>query len=238
MKIEILHLLDGASRAEGLTVVIDVFRAFSMACYLFDNGAKAIYPVQTVQEAFALQQKLDNPFLIGERNERPIPGFHFGNSPTHILNHSFSGKSIIHTTSAGTQGVLHATGASQRLTGSFVNAPAIIAYIQRAKPDKVSLVCMGYSLLHPTEEDTLCAAYIYAGLKGLPFNLNRAVQTIRYSSAKRLFAPENQAHSPVTDFYLCLSTGWFPYVLAVDDSPFGSVLSMRDPKTMERVTRY
>lgn len=237
MKIEILQLLDGASRATGLTVVIDVFRAFSMACYLFENGAEAVYPVQKVEEAFSLQQKLNHPILIGERNERPIPGFHFGNSPTHILNHSFAGKSVIHTTSAGTQGLLRATGAQQRLTGSFVNAPAIIEYIQHKKPEKVSLVCMGYSLLHPTEEDTLCAAYIYAGLKGLPFNLHQAIQTIRNSSGKRLFAPENQPHSPATDFYLCLATGWFPYVLTVDESPLGPVLSVVDPKTGARVTR-
>lgn len=232
MKIEILHLLDGASRAEGLTVIIDVFRAFSLTCYLFDNGAEVIYPVKTPEEAFALQKRVNDAVLIGERQERPIPGFHFGNSPTHIANHSFVGKCIIHTTSAGTQGLLHATSADERITGSFVNAPAIIDYIARKKPKKVSLVCMGYSLLHPTEEDTLCAEYIFAGLRGLPFSMHEAAHKIRNSSGQRLFAPENQAHSPYTDFYLCLSPGWFPYVLRAEEGPLGCSLQRVDPKTI------
>jgi 2-phosphosulfolactate phosphatase len=35
-----LRLLDGAKTARGLTVVIDVFRAFSTAAYAFDRGAR------------------------------------------------------------------------------------------------------------------------------------------------------------------------------------------------------
>ena len=35
IKIKILHLIDGAKQAEGLTVIIDVFRAFSLECYLY-----------------------------------------------------------------------------------------------------------------------------------------------------------------------------------------------------------
>ncbi|SCP99363.1 2-phosphosulfolactate phosphatase [Anaerobium acetethylicum] len=34
IKIEILQLLDGARQAKGLTVIIDVFRAFSLECYI------------------------------------------------------------------------------------------------------------------------------------------------------------------------------------------------------------
>ena len=34
MQIDILQLTEGAKRAKGTTVVIDVFRAFSTACYL------------------------------------------------------------------------------------------------------------------------------------------------------------------------------------------------------------
>ena len=39
MKIEILELVEGAQKAKGMTVIIDVFRAFSVACYAFDAGA-------------------------------------------------------------------------------------------------------------------------------------------------------------------------------------------------------
>ena len=36
MKVKRLQLIEGAKQAEGLTVIIDVFRAFSLECYLYD----------------------------------------------------------------------------------------------------------------------------------------------------------------------------------------------------------
>ena len=39
-QIEIFHLIEGAKQADGLVVVIDVFRAFSMECYLYACGAR------------------------------------------------------------------------------------------------------------------------------------------------------------------------------------------------------
>ena len=39
MEIRILELIEGAKKAEGLTVIIDVFRAFSLECYLYARGA-------------------------------------------------------------------------------------------------------------------------------------------------------------------------------------------------------
>ena len=45
MDVQILHMIEGAKKAEGLTVVIDVFRAFSLECYLMARGAGRILPV-------------------------------------------------------------------------------------------------------------------------------------------------------------------------------------------------
>ena len=45
MDIKVLELIDGAKQAEGLTVVIDVFRAFSLEAYLISQGAERIYPI-------------------------------------------------------------------------------------------------------------------------------------------------------------------------------------------------
>ena len=59
MKVEILYLTDGAKQARGLTVVIDVFRAFSTACYTFGNGAKKIIPLGNIDTAYTL--KKENP---------------------------------------------------------------------------------------------------------------------------------------------------------------------------------
>ena len=48
MEIIIGQLLSGAKAAKGVTVVIDVFRAFSVSCYLFDKGVKSIYTVADI----------------------------------------------------------------------------------------------------------------------------------------------------------------------------------------------
>lgn len=66
--INILHLIDGAKQAKGLTVIIDVFRAFSLECYLYDIGVKGIRPVGTIEEAFHLKNTIADSILIGERH--------------------------------------------------------------------------------------------------------------------------------------------------------------------------
>lgn len=218
MTIKILHLLDGARAAEGLTVIIDVFRAFSLACYLADKGAAEIIPVSDINLAYELKNKFNNSLLIGERNERVPVGFDFGNSPTHIMNEDLKGKVIIHTTSAGTQGLVNATRATERITGSFVNAPAIVEYIKAKKPPTVSLVCMGYSMKFPTEEDTLCAEYIKMKLNGEKPDTAEMIETIKNTSAQRLFNPDNQDFSPSSDFYHCTKIGKFNFILKAEES--------------------
>lgn len=42
MEINILHLLEGAKKAEGLTVVIDVFRAFTLEAYMYAADRKSV----------------------------------------------------------------------------------------------------------------------------------------------------------------------------------------------------
>ena len=67
MKIQILELIEGAKRAEGLTVIIDVFRAFTTECYAFDRGAALCYPVGELEDAFALKREDPARILLGER---------------------------------------------------------------------------------------------------------------------------------------------------------------------------
>ncbi|MBE0654915.1 MAG: 2-phosphosulfolactate phosphatase [Bacteroidales bacterium] len=213
MKIQILQLLEGAKHAEGLTVVIDVFRAFSVAAYAFGAGAKRIYPVGDLDKAFELKEKNPDFILAGERNEQKVPGFDFGNSPSQLLNTDLHDKTLIHTTSAGTQGLVNAMNADEILTGAFVNARSIANYIRNKNPEMVSLVCMGYSTLYPAEEDSLCAQYIKNELEGKESDFEAMKAEIRSSSGKRFFIPEKQDYAPEEDFYLCLELNRFNFVL-------------------------
>jgi len=109
MKVEILEFAEGARNAKGIAVIIDVFRAFSVACYAFDSGAVRIIATSEVSEAFKLGKNYKNSVLVGERDERKIEGFDFGNSPTEIIKADLSGKTVIQTTTAGTRGLINAT---------------------------------------------------------------------------------------------------------------------------------
>lgn len=218
MEVKILQLLEGAKEARGLTVIIDVFRAFSTACYAFQRGAQQIFPVGDINEAYKMKKEHPEFVLVGERNEQKPNGFDFGNSPTHLLQAGLKGKTIVHTTSSGTQGIANAKMADEIITGSFVNAGAIVRYIQKMKPKMVSLVCMGYACEYPTDEDTLCAEFIKNELEGTPNNFEETTEIIRYGSGARFFDPEKQDWSPQTDFDLCMNLNRFNFILKVENN--------------------
>jgi 2-phosphosulfolactate phosphatase len=231
MRIDILQLIEGARLARGLTVIIDVFRAFSLACYLFDRGVDKIIPAQNKEFAFNLKKSHPEFILIGEDNNRKIDGFDFGNSPFQTKDFDFRGKSVIHLTSAGTQGVINATEATEIITGSFVNADAVVSYIRSKNPNVVSLVCMGYAAKYPVEEDTFCAEYIKDSLRGKKYDFKSALDIIRKTSGRRFFNPANQEFSPKEDFFYCMNLNHFNFVLKVEkDGQFGLVMRKIDIK--------
>ena len=84
MQIQTYHLIEGARQADGLTVIIDVFRAFSMECYLYAAGVREIRPVGSISETFAWREKDPDCVLIGERHGKRIDGCDLGNSPSSI----------------------------------------------------------------------------------------------------------------------------------------------------------
>lgn len=216
MDIRILHLLDGAKSAEGLTVIIDVFRAFSLEAYLYEAGAASIIPVGTVDAAFSLKQKHPNFILAGERQGKKIDGFDLGNTPSFVQNLNVKDKTIIHTTSSGVQGLVNAENSSEIITGALVNASAIARYIEKKNPSVVSLVAMGWNGLRETEEDDLCASYIKSILEGSPVkDIRKQADDLRYTEGKKFFDPAQQSVFPEADFPLCTAVDVMDFVIHV-----------------------
>jgi len=213
MKVEILEFVEGARNAKGIAVIIDVFRAFSVTCYAFDSGAVRIIATSEVEEAFNLKKIYRDSVLVGEREERKIEEFDYGNSPTEIIKADLKGKTVIQTTTAGTNGLLNALNAECVITGSIVNAGAIIRYIKSVNPDHVSLVAMGYRAEISADEDLLCAEIIESGLKGEDKNYEKKIDDLRHGSGRRFFRPENIEYSPPTDFFLCTMLNRFNFIL-------------------------
>lgn len=227
MNIEILEFKEGAEKARGVAVIIDVFRAFSVACYAIDSGAVRIIATSEIEKAFSLKKSYRNCVLAGERDERKIEGFDFGNSPTEIIKNNLEGKTLILTTTAGTSGLIKASNADIIITGSLVNSAAIIRYIRTISPKHVSLVAMGYRASNSAEEDLLCAEIIKAGLEGVKRNFEKRISDLRLTSGQRFFKPENIGFSPPTDFFLCTMADRFDFILKGEKRPDGNVDLMR-----------
>ncbi|HLN19590.1 MAG TPA: 2-phosphosulfolactate phosphatase [Bacteroidales bacterium] len=223
MQIDILEFIEGAQKAKGVTVIIDVFRAFSVACYAFDAGASRVITTASVDDAFILSKKFRNHVLAGERNEKKIEGFQFGNSPTEVIKTDLTGKTFIHTTTAGTQGLANAGNADLILTGSIVNASAVASYIKKINPGHVSLVAMGYRANISADEDLLCAKMISDRLRGIEHDYSPEISAMREGSGKRFFDPSNIEFSPPTDFFLCTMKDRFNFVLRAVKSIDGGI---------------
>ncbi len=223
MKIETLEFVEGAGKAKGIAVIIDVFRAFSVACYAFDAGVSRIIATAGVEDAFSLKVKYTGSVLAGERKEKKVEGFDFGNSPTEIIAADIKGKTLIHTTSAGTQGLINAKNADLVLAASLVNASATAKYIKALNPDQVSLVAMGYRGNSPAEEDLICAGLINDLLNDKEPVIEERISSLRDTSGKRFFNPDNIDFSPPTDFFLCTMVNKFNFVLQAISRPDGNI---------------
>ena len=222
MEIQILQLLEGARSAKGLTVIIDVFRAFTVETYMAKNNAAKIIPVKDVQTAFDFKKEHPDAILCGERNGVIIDGFDYGNSPADLEQVDLTGKTVVHTTSAGTQGIANAVGADEIITGSLANAGAIARYIKSKAPEQVSLVCMGLNADRETEEDTLCGEYIRSLLEGCPLpDMEARMEQLKYTSGAKFFDPAQQDVFKERDFVLCTRLSTMDFVLRLKKVPGG-----------------
>lgn len=217
MEIQILQQIEGAREARGTTVIIDVFRAFTLECYLMAAGAERILPVGSKETAYRLKEEHPDYLLAGERHGAILPGFDYGNSPLQTKGNSFEGKTVVHTTSAGTQGVVNAVGAEEILTGSLVNARAVARYLQRKGCEQVSLVCMGLEAKWESPEDTLCARYIKSILEGTGLDMKAELEALRHTTEGSKFFDPAQPVFPEGDYWMCTDVDRFDFVLKVEN---------------------
>lgn len=205
------NLIEGAEKARGCTVVIDVFRAFTTASYVLANDADSIIPVGGLDRAFELKRENPEFVLMGEREGLKVQGFKYGNSPSKIKNIDFSGCTVVMTTSAGTQGLVNAKDADEIIAGSFVCISAVVDHIKEKEPDIVTLVAMGKAGTVPTDEDELCARYIERSLKGEEPDFSKIKDQLRdYRSAKKFF-DSSQTDFPEGDFHCAMDKDRFHF---------------------------
>ena len=77
-------------------------------------------------------QDVENHIIAAERNTLPIKGFDYGNSPYHYINADVKGKTLVLTTTNGTNAILLAKE-HKVITASFVNIDAVVKYLIKDK---------------------------------------------------------------------------------------------------------
>lgn len=216
MEINLLHLEEGAKQARGITVIIDVFRAFSLEAYLFHNGCKQIMIVPDATKAYQMKEEHPDYILMGERHGKILPGFDYGNAPSRIYELDFTNKTVIHTTSNGTLGIKNAIHADKIYVSSLVNSKATALSILKENPEIVSLVAMGWEG-RKTEEDILCGEYIQSILENHPMkDIVKQANDLRYTEGKKFFNPNNQDVFPQKDFELCTQVDIFDFSISIE----------------------
>ena len=95
-EIRILELIEGAKQARGLTVIIDVLRAFSLECYLYDMGAALIRPVGQIPGAvFAFVDPLGIDRVTHIRRGMGVAKHRCGKKPDRIKGLVWEGDGFL-----------------------------------------------------------------------------------------------------------------------------------------------
>lgn len=149
---------------ECIVVVIDILRATSTIATALYNGAKEVIPVDSVEKCIRLGKEMAC-ITAGERDGQIAEGLQYGNSSFEYPREFVQGKILVLTTTNGTK-LLHmalAKGATEIITGSFLNFSAVCDHLLEEKKN-VILACAGWKD-KVNIEDTLFAGAVISRLK-------------------------------------------------------------------------
>ena len=146
-------------------VVLDVFLATTTLLTAFENGARNVYPVASVEEVEEVGGRLDQTSLIrgGEQDAQKVEGYDLGPYPEEYTPEVVGGKDVVFVTTNGTRAIGSAGSAEEVLVGCLRNAPAVARYIEESGTESVYVICAG-SAGRFTMEDFVGASAILARL--------------------------------------------------------------------------
>ena len=153
-----IDLLPGRDLAGSIAIVFDVLRATSTMVTALAHGAAGIWPVRTVEEAWALREKKPDALLGGERHGDRIEGFDLGNSPLEY-GENVRGREIIATTTNGTIAMRAVEHASSVFAASLLNNGAVAAHLNSTPDSDIVIVAAG-TFREAALEDILAAGML------------------------------------------------------------------------------
>lgn len=202
----------------GTVVVVDVLRAFTTAAEALAARPARYELVASVEEAFARRRADPDVVLLGEVDAITVDGFDLGNSPVEMAAADVTGRSLVHRSSAGTQGVVRATAAERILVSSFVVASATAAAV--SGDEQVTFCVTGRHSGLDGDEDLAAAELIWAHVRhlrdgaGVPDPTPYLARVARSSAGRRFLDPE-QGHLHPADVHAAVALDRHTFAMAV-----------------------
>ncbi len=144
------------SNGMGIVVVIDILRATSAMVAAFEQGVKDIIPVATVEEA---RRYLGKPGYVAaaERDAQVVEGFEVGNSPLAFKSMDLKGKTIVISTTNGTQAIKTGREVKQLVIGAFLNLTVLTDWLMK-QDENILLLCSGWRNKFSLEDSVFAGA--------------------------------------------------------------------------------
>jgi len=154
----------GLSLDGHVALVVDVFRATSMVVAAFNAGCARVIPVADAAAARAKAASMapEPVLLAGERGGDPIPGFDLGNSPLDCTPERVGGRTLVLTTTNGTNAMLKAAEAEAAAVAALTNVGAAARWAA-ARGRDVTVLCAGEQG-RLSLEDSVCGGILVARL--------------------------------------------------------------------------
>ena len=152
-------------------VVIDLLRASTTIITAMMHGVQKIIPAKDVNEAVAVSRSMgrDISLLAGEQGGVKLPDFDLDNSPVQFTTGAYQGKTVVLTTSNGTEAIHKARNSGPVYIGALLNKTAVAKHLSKLGKD-VIFVCAGTGG-RISADDLYCAGAIINALRGFTSNL-------------------------------------------------------------------
>lgn len=151
---------DVEDRARNQAVlVIDTLRATTTIVGLLQKGASRVFACPSVEEAFRHRIAWPEAVLGGERNNRAPKGFDAGNSIFEYSEAMLAGRSVIFTTTNGTQAIGAVAKTAAWIGLACLRNRKVAGALQQQQSDGGVIVCAGTAGA-VSWEDTLTAGAV------------------------------------------------------------------------------
>ncbi len=137
-----------------IVVIVDILRATTIITAMFHHGLNKLIPVKNLDEA--KDHKKSGYLVAAEINGKKVDFADFGNSPFEFTPDKIKGKTLVYSSTNGTNTIHLAKKAEQVIIASFLNLSSIANYLKNQNKD-VFILCSGWMGDYCTED------YLFAG---------------------------------------------------------------------------